>query len=48
MKQLKRGQSLREYLWLPGAGYAGTALHLAVVDDVAGTPDTYIVHTDHL
>lgn len=42
------GQSLREYIWLPEAGYAGTDLPLATVDGVATTPVLYHVHTDHI
>ncbi|MEQ1712333.1 MAG: RHS repeat-associated core domain-containing protein, partial [Hyphomicrobium sp.] len=39
----------REYIWLPGAGYAGTDLPVGVVD-VAGTatPELLYVHADHL
>ncbi|MEQ1711460.1 MAG: hypothetical protein ABL908_08655 [Hyphomicrobium sp.] len=39
----------REYIWLPGAGYAGTDLPVGVVD-VAGTasPELLYAHADHL
>ncbi|MEQ1713354.1 MAG: RHS repeat protein, partial [Hyphomicrobium sp.] len=39
----------KEYIWLPGAGYAGTDLPVGVVD-VAGTatPELLYVHADHL
>ncbi len=41
--------TLREYIWVPSIGYAGTALPVANVDGV-GTPSStlYYVHTDHL
>src|SRR5687768_16403874 len=43
------GQTVREYLWLPAAGHAGTDLPLAVVDGVdTPTPQLYHVHADHL
>jgi hypothetical protein len=41
------GQTVREYLWLPDAGYAGTDLPLAVVGDVdTATPVVYYTHAD--
>ena len=43
------GATVREYIWLPGAGHAGTDLPLAVVDGVnTPTPQLYHVHADHL
>ncbi|MEW5963833.1 MAG: RHS repeat-associated core domain-containing protein [Pseudomonadota bacterium] len=51
------GQTVREYVWLPEGGYAGTdpgsgsgaGLPLAVVDGVnTASPVTYHVHADHL
>ena len=40
---------MREYLWLPGIGYTGTDLPIAVVEGAGGaSPTTYYVHTDHL
>ncbi len=43
------GVAAKEYIWLPGAGYAGTDLPVGVVD-VAGTatPELLYVHADHL
>ncbi len=43
------GVVAKEYIWLPGAGYAGTDLPVGVVD-VAGTatPELLYVHADHL
>ncbi len=43
------GVVAKEYIWLPGAGYAGTDLPIGVVD-VAGsaTPELLYVHADHL
>lgn len=41
--------TVREYLWLPEGGYAGTDLPLAVVDGVnTASPVLYHVHADHL
>jgi hypothetical protein len=41
------GQTVREYLWLPNAGYAGTDLPVAVVGDVdTATPVVYYTHAD--
>jgi RHS repeat-associated protein len=42
------GDTVREYIWLPDAGYAGTDLSVAVVTDVDTTPVLYYAHTDHL
>ncbi len=43
------GATVREYIWIPGVGYAGVALPIAVVDGVnTATPATYYVHTDHV
>ena len=43
------GATVREYIWLPDGGYAGTDLIVAAVDGVnTATPATYYVHTDHL
>ncbi len=43
------GRTGREYLWIPGAGVAGVALPIAVVDGVAtATPLLHYVHADHL
>jgi hypothetical protein len=40
------GATLREYIWLPDAGYAGVDLPLAVVDGVnTPTPALYITCT---
>ena len=40
---------MREYLWLPGIGYTGTDLPIAVVEGAGGaSPALYYVHTDHL
>ncbi len=43
------GVVAKEYIWLPGAGYAGTDLPVGVVD-VAGTatPELLYVNADHL
>ncbi len=45
----------REYIWIPGAGYAGTSLPVATLENVwvpgvglSGVTLTYYVHTDHL
>ncbi len=43
------GATVREYIWIPGVGYAGVALPITVVDGVnTATPAVYYVHTDHL
>ncbi len=43
------GRTGREYLWIPGAGVAGVALPIAVVDGVAtASPLLHYVHADHL
>lgn len=43
------GVVAKNYIWLPGAGYAGTDLPVVVVD-VGGsaTPELLYVHADHM
>ena len=43
------GVAVREYIWLPGAGYAGTDLPVGVVDAAgSASPELLYVHADHL
>lgn len=43
------GVHAREYIWLPGAGYAGTELPVGVIDAAgSAAPELLYVHADHL